>query len=53
MKTGIHIYVESPEKAMLRQQVLELRAQGLSYPAISKVLNISEGTAWNYANKNF
>ncbi|MBE2269623.1 MAG: hypothetical protein IAE80_15410 [Anaerolinea sp.] len=29
----------------------ELRTQGLSYPAIARALNISEGTAWNYANK--
>jgi DNA-binding CsgD family transcriptional regulator len=53
VKIGIHIHVESPEKAILRGQVLELRTQGLSYPAISRALNISEGTAWNYVNKKF
>ena len=50
-KTEVQIRVESSEKAKLRERVRELRAQGLSYPAIARALSISEGTAWNYANR--
>jgi len=50
-KTEVRIRVESPEKAKLRERVRQLRAQGLSYPAIARALGISEGTAWNYAHQ--
>jgi len=50
-KTEVRIRVESPEKVTLRERVRELRAQGLSYPAIARTLGISEGTAWNYAHQ--
>ncbi len=49
-KTEVRIWVESPEKAKLRERVRELRLEGLSYPAIARALGISEGTAWNYTN---
>ena len=53
VKIGVNIHVERPEKVILREKVVELRNQGMSYPAISRALGISEGTAWNIINKNF
>ncbi|MBK9745800.1 MAG: helix-turn-helix domain-containing protein [Chloroflexi bacterium] len=29
----------------------ELRARGLSYPDIARLLDLSVGTVWNYANR--
>ena len=39
-----------PARAELRAQVIELRSQGWSFPAIARHLDISVGTAWNKAN---
>ena len=36
-----------PIKLNLQAQVIELRSQGWSFPAIAKHLDISVGTAWN------
>ncbi|MBZ0308416.1 MAG: helix-turn-helix domain-containing protein [Anaerolineae bacterium] len=51
MKRGIRILVEKPEKVILREQVWELRERGMSYPAIARMLNVSEGTAWNMVHR--
>ena len=36
-----------PTKLNLQAQVIELRSNGWSFPAIAKHLSISVGTAWN------
>ena len=41
-----------PAKIELQTQVIELRSQGWSFPAIAKHLDISVGTAWNMSNCN-
>jgi hypothetical protein len=38
-----------PAKVKLQAQVIELRLNGWSFPAIAKHLDISVGTAWNLA----
>ena len=35
----------------LRAKVLQLREEGMSYPAIAKALGISVGTAWNHIQR--
>ena len=40
----------NPQRVELHQQVITLRSEGMSYPAIADQLRISVGTAWNYAN---
>jgi hypothetical protein len=39
-----------PAKIELQAKVIELRSYGWSFPAISRHLNISVGTAWNLTN---
>ena len=40
----------NPAKLELQTQVIELRSQGWSFPAIAKHLDISVGNAWNLFN---
>jgi len=40
-----------PAKIKLQAQVVELRSRGWSFPAISKYLNNSVGTAWNISRQ--
>ncbi|MBA3868061.1 MAG: helix-turn-helix domain-containing protein [Anaerolineae bacterium] len=40
-----------PAKLELQANVVELRSQGWSFPAIARHLNISVGTAWNISRR--
>ena len=49
-KYQVHPRLIDPQKLKLKAEVVELRSQGWSFPAIARRLGISVGTAWNIAN---